>query len=74
MKLTNWFYGTTPPVRPGVYETRIRSREGHILTGYAQFKAGMWCINQRNIQAASRADYASAQQMKEWRGLAEEPK
>ena len=74
MNLTDWFYGTTPPVRPGVYETRMRSKDGTILRGYAQFNRGVWCCNQTTPARAAQVSYVSAQQMKEWRGLAEEPK
>jgi len=74
MNLTDWFYGTTPPVRPGVYETRMRGKDGTILRGYAQFNCGVWRCNQKTPEMAARVSYPSVQQNKEWRGLAEEPK
>ncbi len=73
MKLTNWFYGTTPPVRPGVYETRHRATNGYVLYGFSYWE-GHWCRAQETVTGACRHRYKGDQQNKEWRGLAEEPK
>jgi hypothetical protein len=74
MKLTDWFYGTTPPVRPGVYETRVRGATGEIMRGYSKWCGNCWSYTHETIAAAGWTQAKSGQYSKEWRGLAEEPK
>lgn len=73
-ELTDWFYGTTPPVREGVYEVRSRGYDGAIHFGYCRFFQGRWCHTTPNPKSAIYYTSHSPQQSKEWRGLAKEPK
>ncbi len=72
-KRTQWFSVGVVPHRPGVYETR---REIHGISPaivYSKWDGRKWRMDSSNVNSAGEADFTSAFQAREWRGLADNP-
>lgn len=72
--LTPWFPGDVKPVRPGVYITRLWESQGGM---FAYWSGKHWGWRQPTAESAAAfgvSGHDRAEQSKQWRGLAQQPK
>lgn len=69
-KLTSLFRGDVKPVRPGVYQRKLRGGSFY----YSKWDGEKWLVSTLDVECAAIQELPSLVQSAPWRGLAEPPK
>ena len=71
---TPWYHHKTKPVRTGVYEVFIPTKDDPTLYAYFDVYRNMWGYASTSVERAKHSLSNYATQNKEWRGFTEEQK
>lgn len=76
-KHTPWFPIKVRPVRDGVYQVDGVNKRQPYNPMYSEYRNGVWLGTSSNLEQAAtfgRSFGATTMDLREWRGLAKEPK